>query len=626
MGPSADISAAPEWRALADHRDEMAPVHLRELFAADPGRADRFTASVGDLVVDWSRQRVTDRTMELLVALARRAGVAERMEAMVGGAPVNVSEGRAALHTALRAEPGPAAAERSGGIVTPAAAERSDGGADGTGTPNEGRVAERPDGGAAADGIATPNERPDEGIAGQVQRELRRMADLADEIRSGRRLGASGRPITAVVNLGIGGSDLGPRMACEALAAYGHDRIRCRFASNLDGSDLATALSGLDPAETLFMVASKSFATVETLANAATARAWIAAALGEGAVADHFAAATAAPEAAVAFGIDPDAVLRLWDWVGGRFSLCSAAAAVLMIAIGPERFSEMLAGFRAVDEHLAGQPAAANLPMLLGLVAVWNRNFWGFGTRAVLPYSSRLRLLPAYLQQLDMESNGKQVCLDGSPAGCQTGPVVWGGAGADGQHSFHQWLHQGADIAPADFIVFAEPDGDLAARSGLDSSSLDRHHDLLAANCLAQAEALAFGSRARGTTSDSGTGADDAEGGGAEGGGTGADAGADGRSDRHGRCAGNRPSTVILAPRLTPSVLGQIAALYEHQVAVQGAVWGINSFDQPGVELGKQLAGPIAAELSSPDPPTLGHDAATNALIRRYRRLRNRPC
>ena len=594
MGPSADISAAPEWRALADHCDEMAPVHLRELFAADPGRADRFTASVGDLVVDWSRQRVTDRTVELLVALARRAGVAERMEAMVGGAPVNVSEGRAALHTALRAEPGWAAAERSDGSAN---------GTNGIFTPNEDRVAERLDG----------------STAGQVRQELERMAALADQIRSGRREGAAGRPITAVVNLGIGGSDLGPRMACEALAAYGHDRIRCRFASNLDGSDLATALSGLDPAETLFLVASKSFATVETLANAAAARAWIAAALGEGAVADHFAAATAAPEAAVAFGIDPAAVLRLWDWVGGRFSLCSAAAAVLMIAIGPERFSELLAGFRAVDEHLAGRPAAANLPVLLGLVAVWNRNFWGFGTRAVLPYSSRLGLLPSYLQQLDMESNGKQVRLDGSPAGCPTGPVVWGGAGADGQHSFHQWLHQGADIAPADFIVFAEPDGDLAARPGLDRSSLDRHHDLLAANCLAQAEALAFGSRAEGTTSDSGTGADDAEG-------DGGDAGADAGSDRHGRCAGNRPSTVIMAPRLTPSVLGQIAALYEHQVAVQGAVWGINSFDQPGVELGKRLAGPIAAELSSPDPPALGHDAATNALIRRYRRLRGRPC
>lgn len=568
MGPSADISAAPEWRALADHRDEMAPVHLRDLFAADPGRADRFTSSVGDLVVDWSRQRVTDRTVELLVALARRAEVVERMEAMVGGAPVNASEGRAALHTALRAKPGPAAAKRS------------DGGAD---------VGDE--------------------VRRELRRELRRMAALADEIRSGRRLGASGQPITAVVNLGIGGSDLGPRMAFEALAAYRHDRVRCRFASNVDGSDLTAALSGLDPAETLFMVASKSFATVETLANAAAARAWIAAALGEGAVADHFAAATAAPEAAVAFGIDPAAVLRLWDWVGGRFSLCSAAAAALMIAIGPERFSEMLAGFRAVDEHLTGRSVADNLPMLLGLVAVWNRNFWDFGTRAVLPYSNRLRLLPAYLQQLDMESNGKQVRLDGSPAGCQTGPVVWGGAGTDGQHSFHQWLHQGADIAPADFIVFAEPDEDLAARPGLDRSSLDRHHDLLAANCLAQAEALAFGSAAK---------ADGARDDGDDGNGDG--------SDPHGRCAGNRPSTMILAPRLTPSVLGQIAALYEHQVVVQGAVWGINSFDQPGVELGKRLAGPIAAELSSPDPPTLGHDAATNALIRQYRRLRNRPC
>lgn len=610
MGPSADISAAPEWRALADHCDEMAPVHLRELFAADPGRADRFTSSVGDLVVDWSRQRVTDRTMELLVALARRAGVAERMEAMVGGAPVNATEGRAALHTALRAKPGPAAAKGSGGI----------------GTSNEDRAAERSDGGAAAGQVQradAPARRPaphrsdgDADIGGEVRQELRRMAALADGIRSGRRLGASGRPITAVVNLGIGGSDLGPRMAFEALAAYRHDRVRCRFASNVDGSDLAAALSGLDPAETLFIVASKSFATVETLANAAAARAWIAAALGEEAVADHFAAATAAPEAAAAFGIDPAAVLRLWDWVGGRFSLCSAAAAVLMIAIGPERFSEMLAGFRAVDEHLTGRPVADNLPMLLGLVAVWNRNFWDFGTRAVLPYSSRLRLLPAYLQQLDMESNGKQTRLDGSPAGCQTGPVVWGGAGTDGQHSFHQWLHQSADIAPADFIVFAEPDEGLAARSGLDRSSLDRHHDLLAANCLAQAEALAFGSAA-----ESGVA-------GADGDGT-RDDGDDGNGDRsnpHGRCAGNRPSTVILAPRLTPSVLGQIAALYEHQVAVQGAVWGINSFDQPGVELGKRLAAPIAAELSSPDPPTLGHDAATNALIRQYRRLRSRPC
>lgn len=578
MGPSADISAAPEWRALAEHCDEMAPVHLRDLFAADPGRADRFTASVGDLVVDWSRQRVTDRTMELLVALARRAGVAEQMEAMVGGAPVNATEGRAALHTALRAAPGPAAAKRSDG---------------------------------------------DADVGGGVRREMERMAALADEIRSGRRLGASGQPITAVVNLGIGGSDLGPRMACEALSAYGHDRVRCRFASNLDGSDLATALSGLDPAETLFIVASKSFATVETLANAAAARAWIAAALGEEAVADHFAAATAAPEAAVAFGIDPAAVLRLWDWVGGRFSLCSAAAAVLMIAIGPERFTEMLAGFRAVDEHLTGRPAADNLPMLLGLVAVWNRNFWGFGTRAVLPYSSRLRLLPAYLQQLDMESNGKQTRLDGSPAGYKTGPVVWGGAGTDGQHSFHQWLHQGADIAPADFIVFAEPDDDLGGRPGLDRSSLDRHHDLLAANCLAQAEALAFGSAAEGGgIGDDGDGArDDSDGARDD-----SDDGDGDGSNPHGRCAGNRPSTVVLAPRLTPSVLGQIAALYEHQVAVQGAVWGINSFDQPGVELGKRLAGPIAAELSSPDPPVLGHDAATNALIRRYRRLRNRPC
>lgn len=551
-GLTADSLATAEWEALVDHRTEMASVHLRDLFAEDPGRADRFTGTVGDLVVDWSRQRVTDRTVELLVALADRAGVVERIRAMISGAPVNATEDRAALHTALRAGPGEAI--RAGGVdVTP-----------------------------------------------EVRRELERMAALADEIRSGRRLGAAGRPMTAVVNIGIGGSDLGPRMAFEALAAYRHDRIRFRFASNADGSDLTTALSGLDPAETLFLVSSKSFATAETLANAASARAWIAAALGEGAVADHFAAATAAPEAAAAFGIDPAAVLRLWDWVGGRFSLGSAASAALMIAIGSERFSEMLAGFRAMDEHLASRPPAANLPVLLGLLAVWNRNFWDFGTRAVLPYSSRLRLLPAYLQQLDMESNGKAVRLDGTPVSGQTGPVVWGGSGADGQHSFHQWLHQGTDIAPADFIVFAEPDSNLADRPGLDRSDLDYHHDLLVANGLAQAEALAFGTAAAGA--------------------------GDGGSDPHGRCDGNRPSTVIMAPRLTPSVLGQIAALYEHQVAVQGAIWGINSFDQPGVELGKRLAGPIAAELAAPDPPELTHDPATNALIRRYRRLRSRPC
>lgn len=555
--PTADIAATAEWGALRRHRDEMASVHLRDLFAADPGRADRFTGAVGDLVVDWSRQRVTDRTMALLSDLADRAGVAERIEAMMAGEPVNATEGRAVLHTALRAGPGSAASDRS----------------------------------AAA--------------GAEARRELERTAVLADEIRSGRRLGATGRAITAVVNLGIGGSDLGPQMAYEALAAYRHHRIRCRFASNADGADLATALSGLDPAETLFVVSSKSFATVETLANAASARAWVAAGLGEAAVADHFVAVTADPEAAVAFGIDPAAVLRLWDWVGGRFSLGSAASVVLMVAIGPERFSEMLAGFRAVDEHLANLPPGRNVPVRLGLLAVWNRNFWGFGTRAVLPYSSRLRRLPAYLQQLDMESNGKRVRLDGSPVSGQTGPVVWGGAGTDGQHSFHQWLHQGTDIAPADFIVFAEPDGDLAAGSGLDGSDLDRHHDRLVANCLAQAEALAFGSGGPDRAEDGGRG---------EG------------PDPHGRCEGNRPSTVIMAPRLAPSVLGQIAALYEHQAAVQGAVWGINSFDQPGVELGKRLAGPIADELASPDPPELAHNPATNALIRRYRALRGRPC
>ena len=538
---STDITATEEWAALARHARELQAggTHLRGLFEDDPGRAERLTVTVGDLVIDWSRHLVTAETVELLLALADRAGVAERIAAVLSGDPVNATEGRPALHTALRA--GPDASVVVGGVDVMAA----------------------------------------------VRAELDRMAAFARAVRSGERRGATGRPIRTVVNLGIGGSYLGLAMAHEALAAFRHPDLDCRFVANVDPADLATVLrAGLDPAETLFVVVSKSFTTPETLANARAARAWVTSELGAEAVDRHFAAVTAEGAAAAEFGVSAGNVFEMWDWVGGRYSLGSAAGLSLMVAVGEDRFGEMLAGMRAVDEHLARRPPAVNAAVLMGLLAVWYRDFWGLQTRVVLPYAHRLRLLPDYLQQLHMESNGKRVDLKGRAVGCETGPIVWGAAGTGGQHSFHQLLHQGTTVVPADLIVFARPDADTAHLP-----EAGRQHESLVANCFAQASALAFGAAS---------------------------------DDPHRELVGNRPSTVIMAPELTPSVLGQLVALYEHEVLVQGALWGVNSFDQYGVEHGKTLADAIEQDLAgsgSGARPAAGYDPATTSLIARYHRL-----
>ncbi len=536
-----DITATSEWAALARHaRDLQAGgVDLTGLFEADPDRSGRCTSMVGDLVIDWSRHLVTDATVELLLALAERAGVGVRVGAMLAGEPVNVTEGRAVLHTALRTPPGEA-------VVT--------GGVD---------------------------------VAPAIAAERERMGALVRALRAGERRGATGRPIRTVVNLGIGGSQLGPAMAHEALAAYRSGGIECRFVSNIDPAALIVGLDGLDPAETLFIVVSKGFATAETLANARAARAWTASTLGAEAAGDHFVAVSADRGAAISFGLEPDDVFTTWGWVGGRFSMGSAAGLALMAAIGEENFAAMLAGMRAVDEHVAAGPQAS-APMLLGLLSVWYRNFWGFQTRAVVPYSQRLRLFGVWLQQVIMESNGKRVRLDGSPVGCETAEIVWGGAGTDSQHSFHQLLHQGTTIVPADFIVVARPDVDTAGSAGA-----AERHEALVANCLAQAAALAFGTPTASV------------------------------DDPHRHLPGNRPSTVVLAPALTPSVLGQLVALYEHQTVVQGAVWGINSFDQFGVELGKTLADGIVTDLQAGTAPAnTDHDPSTKSLLAHYHRLR----
>ncbi|MYB03504.1 MAG: glucose-6-phosphate isomerase [Acidimicrobiaceae bacterium] len=537
---STDITAAAEWTALARHARELQAggVHLRELFSVDPGRVGRLALTAGDLVIDCSRHLVTAETVELLLALADRAGVSERIAATMAGDPVNATEGRPALHTALRAGPGASVVVGDVDVTT------------------------------------------------AVSAELNRMAGFARAVLSGERRGATGRPIRTVVNLGIGGSYLGLAMAHEALAAFRRPGVECRFVSNVDPADLATVLDdGLDPAETLFVVVSKSFGTPETLANARAARAWLSAALGPDAADHHFAAATANAAAATEFGVRAGDVFRVWDWVGGRYSLGSAAGLSLMLAIGEERFGEMLAGMRAVDEHLVQQPPVANAPVLMGLLGVWYRNFWGLQSRAVVPYSHRLRSFGSWLQQVVMESNGKRVRLDGNPVGCDTGEVVWGGTGTDSQHSFHQFLHQGTTVVPADFIVFARPDVDTAHLP-----EAGRQHESLVANCFAQAAALAFG-----MPSD----------------------------DPHRELPGNRPSTVIMAPELTPSVLGQLVALYEHEVLVQGALWGINSFDQFGVEHGKTLADAITGDLSEGSSRSASeHDPATESLIAHYHRLR----
>ncbi len=572
---TSNVAESAEWRRLETLAARRPALDLRRLFADDPRRVERMTGEVGDLVVDWSKHLIDDETLDALLALARARGVSERAAAMAAGEPVNTTENRPALHTALR---------------------------------------------APADAVITAGGR---NVVPDVHRTLARMGEFCDRLRSGERTGATGKPVSTLVNIGIGGSDLGPAMAYEALAASRHRRLRCEFVANVDGADLASALDGLDPETTLFVVSSKTFSTTETLLNARTARAWLERHLGSAAAARHFAAVTADPAAAQAFGIAAADTFELWDWVGGRYSLGSAIGLSLMAAIGPDAFAELLGGMRAVDEHFLSAAPEANLPLLLGLLAVWYRSFCGLPTRAVLPYAQRLRGLPAYLRQLDMESNGKRVGADGEAVSWDTGPVVWGEPGTKGQHSFHQFLHQGTTVVPADFIVTARPDASAAAAL----ANADEHHVQLVANCLAQSAALAFGSSA-----SAGSGAS-------------SEAAATALA-AHRELPGNRPSTTIMAPALTPSVLGQLIALYEHQVFVQGAIWGINSFDQWGVEHGKKLASGIAAELadepgdsdpgdsdpgdgeqagSAPLGEPAFHDPSTAALIARCRAMRQAP-
>ncbi len=542
-----DITMTDAWRALRAHAEHFADLELRSLFADDPDRVDRMTLSVGDLVVDWSKHRVTQAVLADLAALAETTGVADRASAMMRGDRVNTTENRAVLHTALRAPAG--------------------------------RVVE-------VDG---------EDVVAGVHRVLHQMAAFTDRVRDGDWVGATGLPIETVVNIGIGGSDLGPGMAYEALAAFRHPRIRCQFVSNVDGSDLAAAVADLDPATTMFVISSKTFTTQETLTNAKSARRWLVDRLGEDAIAKHFVAVSTNADEVAEFGIDIANMFGFWDWVGGRYSVDSAIGLPLMLAIGAEAFGEMLDGFRIVDEHFVSTPIEENVPALLGLIEVWYRTFCDLPTRAVLPYSRYLHRFPAYLQQLDMESNGKCVRIDGEPVTYETGPIVWGEPGTNGQHSFHQLLHQGTTVVPTDFILMGAPDHTDDQLSGVEA-----HHDLLVANCFAQSEALAFGKTAMEVAATETNPA----------------------LVSHRTFPGNRPSTMIMAPRLTPSVLGQLVALYEHQVFTQGVVWGLNSFDQWGVELGKVLALAIVPELTSTDEPALDHDASTNALIRRYRALR----
>ena len=532
------------WKALRRHAEEMRSVHLRTLFADDPRRGERYAAEAAGLYLDYSKHRITDETLRLLLALAEESGLAARIDAMLRGDKINVTEHRAALHTALRVP-------RGRSIVV--------------------------------DG---------EDVVPKVHAVLGRMADLARHLRDGRWTGHTGRRIQNVVNIGIGGSDLGPVMAYEALRHYSERALTMRFVSNVDGTDLVEATRDLDPAETLFIVSSKTFTTLETMTNAASARAWSLAALrDERAVARHFVAVSTNAKEVARFGIDTANMFEFWDWVGGRYSMDSAIGLSTMIAIGPEHFHAMLAGFHAMDEHFRTAPFARNLPVLMGLLAVWYGNFFDTQTIAVLPYEQYLKRFPAYLQQLAMESNGKHVTLDGRPVAYQTGPIYWGEPGTNGQHSFYQLIHQGTKLVPSDLIAFAQP-----------LNPLGRHHDLLLANVFAQAEALAFGKTA-----------DEVR--------------AEGAPDwlvPHRTFEGNRPTSTILAERLTPTTLGALVALYEHSVFTQGTLWEIDSFDQWGVELGKALAQRIVPELESAEEPTLRHDGSTNALIRRYRQQRPR--
>jgi glucose-6-phosphate isomerase len=536
------LTARPQWRALAAHCGQIERRHLREIFQADPARGERLVAEAAGLYFDYSKNRITDETLGLLQALAVACSVRERTDAMFSGEKINATERRAVLHVALRAP----------------ASER-----------------------ALVDGTDVVRE---------VHVVLDRMAGFARRVRDGAWTGHGGKRIRNVVSIGIGGSDLGPVMAYEALRHYSRRDMTFRFVSNVDGTDFCEAVRDLDPGETLFIVCSKTFTTLETLTNARAARSWCLEALGDKkAVARHFVAVSTNADEVAKFGIDLDNMFGFWDWVGGRYSMDSAIGLSTMLAIGEEDFRAMLAGFHAMDEHFRTASPERNLPLLLGLMAIWNNNFLDAPTVAVLPYEQYLKRFPAYLQQLTMESNGKHVTLDGKRVDYQTGPIYWGEPGTNGQHSFYQLIHQGTRLVACDFIGFCQP-----------LNPLGDQHDLLIANLLAQSEALAFGKteeevRAEGTPED---------------------------LVAHRSFEGNRPSNTILAKRLTPETLGALVALYEHSVFVQGVIWNIDSFDQWGVELGKALAKRTAAEISDKNEPVLEHDSSTNALIRRYRRLR----
>ncbi len=535
----------PAWDALGDHYEAIRNVHLRDLFAQDPKRGDRMNAEAAGVYLDYSKHRITDETIALLLRLAGEARLRERIDAMFAGEKINVSERRAVLHVALRAPKGAS-------IVV--------------------------------DG---------ENVVPGVHAVLEKMADFCTRVRSGDWRGHTGKRIVNVINVGIGGSDLGPVMAYEALKFYSDRAMTFRFVSNIDGTDFAEAVRDLDPAETLFVISSKTFTTLETMTNAHTARDWMLGGLGgdQAAVAKHFVAVSTNAQEVAKFGIDTANMFEFWDWVGGRYSMDSAIGLSTMLAIGPENFRDMLAGFHEVDEHFRTAPFEANLPVLMGLLAIWYNDFFGAQTVAVLPYEQYLKRFPAYLQQLTMESNGKHVTLDGEPVAHPTGPIYWGEPGTNGQHSFYQLIHQGTRLIPCDFIAFAQA-----------LNPLGPHHDMLLANVFAQGEALAFGKTPEQVK-------------------------AEGTPDwlvPHRVFEGNRPTTTILLDRLDPKALGKLVALYEHNVFTQGAIWHIDSFDQWGVELGKVLAQRIIPEVSSPQEPALAHDTSTNTLIRRYRTMSKR--
>jgi glucose-6-phosphate isomerase len=544
-----DIAATPAWQALSRHHDEIGEKQLREFFAEDPERGTELTLTVGDLYLDYSKHRVTRETLQLLIDLARTARLEQKRDAMFSGVHINTSENRAVLHTALR---------------LPRGAE------------------------LVVDG---------QNVVQDVHAVLDRMGDFTDRLRSGEWTGASGERIKTVVNIGIGGSDLGPVMVYDALRHYADAGISARFVSNVDPADLVAKLDGLEPATTLFIVASKTFSTLETLTNATAARRWLTDALGDAAVSKHFVAVSTNEKLVDDFGINTANMFGFWDWVGGRYSVDSAIGLSVMAAIGRERFADFLAGFHLVDEHFRSAPLEANAPVLLGLIGLWYNNFFGAQTRAVLPYSNDMSRFAAYLQQLTMESNGKSVRADGTPVDTSTGEIFWGEPGTNGQHAFYQLIHQGTRLIPADFIGFSQPIDDLATADGTGSM-----HDLLMSNFFAQTQVLAFGKTAKEIAAE----------------------GTPPEVVPHKVMPGNRPTTSILGTKLTPSAIGQLIALYEHQVFTEGVIWGIDSFDQWGVELGKTQAKALLPVITSDKSPAEQTDSSTDALVRRYRAERGR--